>query len=227
MEGTLEMIPEAARKYIYHEEKDIVLLHGDCLEIMPLFEPNSIDLMLTDPPFNVGKDFKNDNLSEHEWTSFCGTFTAILKVINPCNMLIEISKSDIIMRQKLDRLFILKWTLILNYTNAMRQGACGYSNFGLVLWYGGKCYQRYMDRIDAPLENTIKKFKHPSPKNIKHYQKLAEMFSLSDDLILDPFLGSGTTAVAAKQLGRKCIGIELEAKYLDIAIERLKQGVLL
>lgn len=109
----------------------------------------------------------------------------------------------------------------------MRQGACGYSNFGLVLWYGGKCYQRYMDRIDAPLENTIKKFKHPSPKNIKHYQKLAEMFSLSDDLILDPFLGSGTTAVAAKQLGRKCIGIELEAKYLDIAIERLKQGVLL
>jgi DNA modification methylase len=44
--------------------------------------------------------------------------------------------------------------------------------------------------------------------------------------ILDPFMGSGTTLVACKQLGRKCTGIEIEKKYCDIAIERLRQGVL-
>ena len=45
-------------------------------------------------------------------------------------------------------------------------------------------------------------------------------------IILDPFLGSGTTAVCAKKLGRKCIGIEIEEKYCKIAVERLRQSVM-
>ena len=46
------MIPESAEKYVYYREPDITLLHGDCLEILPLFPENSVDLVLTDPPYN-------------------------------------------------------------------------------------------------------------------------------------------------------------------------------
>jgi DNA modification methylase len=65
---------------------------------------------------------------------------------------------------------------------------------------------------------------HPTQKPV---ELMLWCINLTDaQLILDPFLGSGTTAVACKQLGRKCIGIEIESKYLDIAIERLRQEVL-
>jgi site-specific DNA-methyltransferase (adenine-specific) len=218
------MIPDAARKYIYYEEKDIVLLHGDCLEILPLLEPESVNLVLTDPPFNAGKEFANDSLGESEWEQFCLRLSDSMLPFTDSNIVIETGKNDFAMIGAFAEKHLYRFAIALNYTNSMRQGTVGYNNWGLVYWLGrGKCYKRYKDRIDAPLENTTKQFTHPSPKTIKHYKKLCEMFSIQEHTILDPFLGSGTTAVAAKQLGRKCIGIEIEKKYLDIAIERLRQ----
>jgi site-specific DNA-methyltransferase (adenine-specific) len=67
---------------------------------------------------------------------------------------------------------------------------------------------------------------HVTPKPIDLIGNILAHSSNRESVILDPFLGSGTTTVACKQLGRKCIGIEIESKYLDIAIERLRQEVL-
>ena len=71
-------------------------------------------------------------------------------------------------------------------------------------------------------ERTI----HPTQKPIKLIEQLLLRHSFKNDLILDPFLGSGTTAVACKNLGRKCIGIEINKEYCDISIKRLRQEVL-
>lgn len=65
---------------------------------------------------------------------------------------------------------------------------------------------------------------HPNEKPVRLLTGLAS--SHYGDTILDPFMGSGTTLVAAKNLGRKAIGIEIELKYVKIAIERLEQEVL-
>lgn len=67
---------------------------------------------------------------------------------------------------------------------------------------------------------------HPCPKPIGLMREQIEQFSDVGDLILDPFMGSGTTLRAAKDLGRRAIGIEIEEKYCAIAVERLRQGVL-
>lgn len=68
--------------------------------------------------------------------------------------------------------------------------------------------------------------KHPNEKPIDLIIKLLEPYDFLKQTILDPFMGSGTTLVAAKQLGRKAIGIEIEEKYCEIAVKRLGQEVL-
>ena len=68
---------------------------------------------------------------------------------------------------------------------------------------------------------------HPTQKPIKLFGYLIEVYTNNGDLIVDNCLGSGTTAVASKNLGRKCIGIEIEERYCAMAVERLRQEVLL
>ena len=71
-------------------------------------------------------------------------------------------------------------------------------------------------------DNGEYRFAHPTQKP----QKVIDfIINKSEGIILDPFLGSGTTAVCAKKLGRKCIGIEIEEGYCQIAKKRLSQGV--
>ena len=67
---------------------------------------------------------------------------------------------------------------------------------------------------------------HPCPKPIVQWKRLLNRCTIRGETTLDPFMGSGTTLVAAKQLGRKAIGIEIEEKYCEIAVKRLAQGVL-
>jgi len=67
---------------------------------------------------------------------------------------------------------------------------------------------------------------HPTQKPHGIISSILRDFSKEGDLILDPFLGSGTTAYSAKKLGRKCIGIEISEKYCEIAKNRLRQSVM-
>lgn len=201
-----------------------VTLHlGDCREILPTL--GKVDAVITDPPFNAGKDFQNDNMGALEWDWFCESVAKAFQSVDAENWLVEVGKGDAAMRAALDAVLPYKWAIALNYTNAMRNGSCGYANFGLVYWYGGKCFKRYMDRIDAALESTIDEFSHPSPKEVRHYAKLVEMFSRDGGTIVDPFAGSGTTGVAAVRLGRKFIGVEIEPKYFDIACKRISAAL--
>lgn len=205
----------------YYQEDGITIYHGDCRDILPNLEP--VDLVLTDPPYGAGKDFAGDNMDDIELSNL---WRYVFDAINCHNLLVEVPKNKNFYWDVFDS-WKYEYCLSLITSNAMRIGKVGYNDFSLCLWFsrnGGKLYKRYKDGIVVSFENTRKAFCHPSPKQVKHYLKLIEMFS--QDSVVDPFMGSGTTLVAAKQLGRKAIGIEIEERYCQIAVDRLRQGVL-
>ena len=83
-------------------------------------------------------------------------------------------------------------------------------------------------RFDIWDYRTVPPFecKHPCEKPLKMLQDIVVSCSRADAVVLDPFMGSGTTLVAAKQLGRRAIGVEIEERYCEIAVKRLSQEVL-
>jgi len=78
--------------------------------------------------------------------------------------------------------------------------------------------------LGVPSFDLVRQRAHPCPRRIQHVMWLVKWFSESS--IIDPFMGTGTTMRAAKDLGRKAIGIEIEEKYCEIAARRLQQEVL-
>ena len=96
---------------------------------------------------------------------------------------------------------------------------------------GGTC--NWYDETDQ-VENIIRginkiipsKNSHPTPKPKRLMAKFIQYHTKPDDIVFDPFMGSGTTCVAAKEMGRRFIGIDIEPKYVEIAKRRLEQEYL-
>lgn len=128
------------------------------------------------------------------------------------------------MRGELDKVFNYRYALCLNYTNSMRNGAVGFANWGLVLWYGGKCYQLYKDRLDAALISSRGEFEHESPKMVEHYRHLVRMFTPEGGTVIDPFCGSGTTGIACAIEARNFIGIESDPHSAEVARARISRA---
>ena len=107
-----------------------------------------------------------------------------------------------------------------------RNGLGGFNEWEPVLVYGKR--RIYNDFKLLPTAPNLSKDTgdHPAPKPIALYRWLVAVGSDNGATILDPFMGSGTTLRAAKDLGRKAIGIEIEERYCEIAAQRMSQMVL-
>ena len=217
----------------YYEENGIVIYHGDCGEILPELEP--VDLVLTDPPYGIDLGNTKGSGGAHGmkfdcYESYEDTYDNFISIIVPrLNMALDKARRGIV------------WTG--PHIHEQRKPNCiggvyipcgagrhgwGFKTFLPVLLYGNAPNIH----LGAPIPNTIQSsckpvnYGHPCPKPLQWMTWCIKLGSCDDDIILDPFMGSGTTLVAAKQLGRKAIGIEIEEKYCEIAVKRLAQGVL-
>jgi hypothetical protein len=200
----------------YYERDGIVIYHGDCRDILPTLGP--VDLVLTDPPYGVGKA-EWDDAFLLDWLPLAARVAGNALAIMPgISNLLRLPET-------IDGLEY-KWTLSVHVINAIVRGAVGFGNWIPCVVYvreGGSIYTCNQDAGEIAIRGTMPD--HPCPKPYDAMRWLVQR--LPGDLILDPFMGSGTTLRAAKDLGRKAIGIEIEEKYCEIAVKRLAQEVLL
>lgn len=221
----------------YYQDDAVTIYHGDCRAILPQLEP--VDLVLTDPPYGIGAklgmgggykgdggmwrgvkidgdeslDARDDVVSmigDLPYGIFCSPRTAWpagTETVLVWDKGEHVGAGDLRFPWKPNFEFIClrgteKWRAPRRDSSVLRFNACA------------GCVGNRNDGFRH----------HPFEKPV---ELLAYMVSRSwTSLILDPFMGSGTTLRAAKDLGRKAIGIEIEEKYCEIAAKRMAQEVL-
>lgn len=195
--------------YLYYEEKDpdLKIYHGDCLEIMPLLA--KVDLVVTDPPYGVKYAEWDKSIPALDWLHH------LIKV--GCLVLFTPGVKSLFKYPE------PYWTFCAARPGSVqRAGGGGFNHWEPVLVYG-RNNPFDVDFKIFPASTGIDKdiFDHPCPKSLKLICYLISE-SKTNGLVLDPFLGSGTTLVACKELNRNGIGIEISEKYCEISKKRLK-----
>jgi DNA modification methylase len=217
----------------------------DCLEGMKRIEDKSIDMILADPPYNIARDNNFTTMGRKgidfgEWDKEFDQFTWLNEIprilhkngsviiFNDWKNIGEIAKHcesiGLIIKD------MLRW----EKTNPMpRNRDRRYvTDFECAIWLTNKnakwTFNRLSDTYQRPMfkygivsgkEKTI----HPTQKPIKLIEELMLIHSNEGDIILDPFMGSGTTAIACINTNRNYIGFELDETYFEVAQKRIKK----
>ncbi len=201
----------------YYQDDSVTIYHGDCLEVMADMEDNSVDLVLTDPPYGIGVDKMQLGSGRHRWDKSINGWDNYIPNRVCFNEIIRISVSQLIWGGNYFSDILPpseNWLVWDKYNPNM-----SFSEAELAWMSAGKKI-RIKQHYSA---NEVKY--HPTQKPLEIIEWCISFFP-DTDLILDPFMGSGTTLVAAKNLGRKAIGIEIKEKYCEIAANQCSQDTL-
>lgn len=236
-----------ADKPSWLEAMENEVLAGDCLELLQRIPDDSIDLIVTDPPYGLGStttitrhggkfgsstdldtNFHWDQPVEYRWAAEC------LRVLRPAGVfitfydreriyeVIQVAKAnggvvrDIGAWHKTNpvpQVRKVKWASALELFAILVKGA-GRHTF---TWEHGY----HHNVIVTPICNGRERTAHPTQKPLAVILPMIRYWSRPGDLVLDPFAGSGTTAVAAKALDRRFIAFERDPAYVAIARQRI------
>lgn len=212
----------------------------DCIEATKRIPDAVVDFVITDPPFNVGLDYKSidDDIPNEDYSIWCSKWIKELyRVLKPNHYCIVFSgdkKLYWLQKAVMESGFIFHHYLKWHKPTCQRALAgtvfFGRTELALVLSKEKPSLELinrkelYQDTItcDNTTPNQNDSVDHPARRPIKLYLKIIKGFTKENDLVLDCFLGSGTTAIACKTLNRNFIGIEIDPEYCKIAEDRLK-----
>ena len=223
----------------YYQKDGITIYLGDCREVLPGLE---VDAVVTDPPYGVGLAGKRAKMRGGGVTRRLDTYSlfddtedhvvsVVVPVIEACISL----ASAVALTPGIRCMWAYPKPSDIGcfYSAAgTGMGRWGFTCMQPILYYGSDPYLRTRqgsrpNSHGQTYPNDANAVGHPCAKPIRMWKWLVNRASLPGDTILDPFMGSGTTLVAAKNLGRRAIGIEICEAYCAIAVKRLAQGVLL
>lgn len=210
----------------YYEDEAVTIFHGDCRELLPSL---SGTLVCTDPPYNCGKDYGvwDDDLPAAEYQE-------VMREIASLCMLAAPNQAWVAPRYQLPF-----WLDVLpkSHLIAIRRGARGpyrggwSDQFEIALSIGkpNKPECDLWDDIRLKGEGYFfreETFGHPGYTPYLIGKRFVSLLSEQGDTIIEPFAGTGTILRAAKDLGRKAVGIEINEAYCEIAAKRMSQEVL-
>jgi site-specific DNA-methyltransferase (adenine-specific) len=230
----------------YYQHAGITIYHGDCLEVLPQLP--KADLVLTDPPYEMEahtsmRRIKRGGVVNLEPLPFApitettriGSAREIARVATRWALTFCQIEAAPAWRSAYETFgMTYKRTCIWVKPDGQPQlsgerPGMGYETIlamhspgGRSQWNGGgRCGVFTHCKYDGNGDRNT----HPTMKPIALMKELTKLFSNENGMVCDPFCGSGTTLVAAKNLNRRAIGIEIEEKYCEIAAQRLSQEV--
>jgi len=220
---------------------NVTLMQGDCLERMKDIPDGSVDMVLTDPPYNIARKNNFNTMGRSgidfgEWDKGADLFSYLdecYRVLNKDGSLVVFNawrNLGDIARYAEDLGFITKDMLRLEKTNPMpRNRDRRYiTDYECALWLtmpkAKWTFNRQSDSYQRPkFIHSIDKGLHPTQKSLGLIIELLRIHTNEGDTVIDPFMGSGTTGVAAINTNRNFIGIELDKDYFDIAESRINE----
>ena len=210
----------------YYDSGGITIYHGDCRDILPHLP--KVDLVLTDPPYGMNWDtdhrrFKTGPNGDGPGRVSHQNNTRIANDHQPFDPSPWMAFPKVITWGFHHYLDNLKPGSVLVWLKRYDDGFGSFLSDADLAWMKGGCGV-YCKR-DLSLYGESTNRLHPTQKPVELMKWCIDVAGEADT-ILDPFMGSGTTLVAAKDLGRRAIGIEIEEKYCEIAVRRLAQEVL-
>ena len=200
---------------------------GDSRDLIPTL--TCVDAVITDPPYgvNLGSG-ANSSSTKTAYASFDDTPENVSAVCVPIIRSCVERFGRVALTPGVKNMFAYPKPSHVGsffYPSGAGCNSWGFSCWQPIFYYGKDPFGGKGSRPDSKEScESAEKNGHPCPKPIGQMKWLLNRASLPDETVLDPFMGSGTTGVAAVQMGRKFIGIEREPKYFDIACKRIEDA---
>lgn len=202
-------------------------IHGECIDVLGRFPSASIDCIITDPPYLVnfvdrtGRSFRNDNPHDGKWLlPAYQQMYRVLKDNSYCVSFCGYTRAEWFLWAWREAGFRIEehLTFIKRYPSSTGHVARHHEQAYVLSKGKPKAYAKIRSVIEFPYSGN--KY-HPSQKPLEALIPLVTAFSKPQDIICDPFMGAASTCVAAQQMDRRFIGIELDRTYYEIAVQRL------